>query len=240
MNNPLLVTLDNNSIIALENDEEPNATAMKQLIAFHRQGIIKIIVGWRTLLEKPRQGKGHLWFPEEERSRMDALGLSAVELFKTPQTMWFLNEEGFLTYEHELPFLRAIHEILFPNIDFDFRDYLKRYCKEHQLDLDLLEQVAFYSSPLTRVYSSPAEWELRLAREQQLADNPRITQQYRKIREKWTNAKNDALGLCAHTSWRGDIFVTSDKNFYKVKLFSLIPGKILPPKEAVQEIEIGL
>ena len=85
----------------------------------------------------------------------------------------------------------------------------------------------------------PAEWEQRLAREQEFADNPQVMQTLKKIREKWMNAKNDALGLCAHASWRGDIFVTNDNHFLKAKekLSHLIPGKILRPKDAVQEVD---
>lgn len=66
-------------------------------------------------------------------------------------------------------------------------------------------------------------------------------QTLKKIRDKWMNAKNDALGLCAYASWRGDIFVTNDKNFFKEsvkeKLSFLIPGKILRPKDAVLEVD---
>lgn len=152
MNHPLLVTLDHNCIVALEKDEEPDADAIRQLIVFQQKDIIKIIVGWATMLEKPPQGVKLLWFPEQEH-RMKALGLDDADLFKHPQAMWFRNEEGFLTYELEIPYLRTVHELLFPKIDFVFPAYLKRYCKQHQLDPDLLERAHFYSSPLTRVYT---------------------------------------------------------------------------------------
>src|SRR5436309_3503846 len=136
MSNPLLVTLDNNCIIALKEGEEPNATAIRKLIAFQQKGIIKIIVGWRTMLEKPPQGEKPLWFPEQKH-QMEDLGLGDAELFKVHQTMWFRKEEGFLTFEPEIIYLRAVHEILFPNVDFSFHEYLKRYSKENNLDLDL-------------------------------------------------------------------------------------------------------
>lgn len=70
---------------------------------------------------------------------MEALGLGDAELFKHHQTMWFRNEEGFFTYEFERPYLRTVHKILFPTIDFNFPEYLKRYCTQHHLDPDLLE-----------------------------------------------------------------------------------------------------
>jgi hypothetical protein len=160
VNKSLLVTLDHNCIIALEKGEEPNADAIRKLIAFQQKGLIKIVVGWSTMLEKPRQGEKPLWFPEQER-RMEALGLGDAELFKHHQTMWFRNKEGFLTYEFERPYLRTVHEILFPTIDFSFLEYLKRYCTQHHLDPDLLECANFYSNPITRVYTPPAEWQQR-------------------------------------------------------------------------------
>jgi hypothetical protein len=240
MNNPLLMTLDHNCIIALEKDEELNADAIRQLIAFQQKGIIHIVIGWSTMFEKPPQGKKPLWFPEQER-RLNSLGLGDVEQFKHPQTMWFSTEEGYLTYQPERSYLRAVHEVLFPTIDFEFQNYLTRYCHQHQLDLALYRDAFYYSNPLTRVYTPPAEWEQRIAREQEFADTTVTMQTLKKIREKWMNAKNDALGLCAHVSWKGDIFVTSDKHFYKVqaqaKLSSLVPGKILPPRDAVQEVD---
>ncbi len=208
----MLVTLDNNCIIDLENGEEPNATAIRQLIAFQQKGIVKIAISWSTMLEKPPKGKKPPWFPEQER-RMEDLGLGNAELFKHHQTMWFRNKDGFLTYEPERLYLQTVHEILFPKIDFGFHEYL-----------------------ITRVYTPPAEWEQRLAIEQEFADNPQIMQTLKKIQEKWMNAKNDALGLCAHVSWGGDIFVTNDSNFFKEKLRSLVRGKILRPEDAVHEI----
>ena len=140
MNNSLLVTLDHNCLVALEKAEEPNATTVRELIRLHQQGIIKIIIGWSTLFEKPPQGEKPLWFPEQER-RLQALGLGDVEQFKHHQTMWFRNEEGYLTYEPELDYLHAVHEILFPTIDFGFSEYLKRYCQQHHLDLPLYQDV---------------------------------------------------------------------------------------------------
>ena len=125
MNHPLLVTLDHNCIVALEKDEESDADAIRQLIAFQQKGVIHLVIGWSTMFEKPPQGGKPLWFPEQER-RLHSLGLGDVEQFKHPQAMWFRNEEGFLTFEPERSYLRTVHELLFPKIDFGFPEYLKR------------------------------------------------------------------------------------------------------------------
>lgn len=240
MNHPLLVTLDHNCIVALEKHEEPDADAIKQLINFQKKGVVRLIVGKSTIYEKPHQGEKLLGYPEQKH-RMKALGLENADLFKPHQTMLFYNEEGYLTLEPGTLYLQTVHELLFPTIDFDFFDYLKRYCQQKQLDYDLFKCAHFYSRPFTRVYTLPAEWEQRLAKEQEFANNTQVMQTLKKIQGKWMNVKNDALGLCAHASWEGDIFVTNDKNFFKEsvkkKLSLLIPGKILRPKDAVQEVE---
>ena len=89
------------------------------------------------------------------------------------------------------------------------------------------------------MYETPATWERRIEIEEELKNDCQRMHTLQKIHEKWMNAKNDALGLCAHASWRGDIFVTNDNHFLKVKekLSHLIPGKILRPKDAVQEVD---
>ncbi len=227
--------------VALEKPNEPQVVvAVKKLIEFHREGIITIVIGWSTMLEKPPKGEEPLWLPEQKR-RLETLGLGDVEQFKHNQTMWFRNEEGYATYEPEYDYLCAVHGAMFPNIDFRFQDYLTRYCREHHLDLALYKAADYYSTPMTRHYTPPTEWKQRLAKEQEFPETSQTIQTLKKIREKWMNAKNDALGLCAHVSWHGDIFVTSDKHFHKAqvkaKLSLLVPGKILRPEDIVQEIE---
>jgi len=227
--------------VALEKPNDPTVVAaVKKLITFHQEGIITIVIGWSTMFEKPPKGEKSLWFPEQER-RLNALGLGNVEQFKHHQTMWIRDEEGYSTYEPEYDYLHAIHDAMFPNIDFLFRDYLKRYCQKHQLDLSLYREALYYSNPMTRHYTPPAEWKQRMAKEQEFPETSQTMQTLKEIRENWMNAKNDALGLCAHVSWGGDIFVTSDKDFHKARLKArlslLVPGKILRPEDTVQEIE---
>ena len=57
---------------------------------------------------------------------------------------------------------------------------------------------------------------------------------------KWRNAKCDVLVLWSHIRFNGDMFVTSDKNFYKQskkeQLIALGAGNILRPHEAVSTI----
>jgi len=54
---------------------------------------------------------------------------------------------------------------------------------------------------------------------------------------RWVNAKCDVLGLWSHIWFKGDIFITTDKDFHKKsvkpRLIELGAGKILRPDEAV-------
>lgn len=57
---------------------------------------------------------------------------------------------------------------------------------------------------------------------------------------KWLNAKCDVQALWTHIYYKGDMFVTSDKNFHKETkkklLISLGAGDILRPKDALEKI----
>jgi hypothetical protein len=61
-----------------------------------------------------------------------------------------------------------------------------------------------------------------------------------KIDPKWRNAKCDVLALWSHIRFNGDVFVTSDKNFWKQKkkeqLIALGASNILTPQEVVSTI----
>ncbi len=54
---------------------------------------------------------------------------------------------------------------------------------------------------------------------------------------RWVNAKCDVLGLWSHIWFKGDIFITTDKDFHKKsvkpRLIELGTGKILRPDEGV-------
>ena len=54
---------------------------------------------------------------------------------------------------------------------------------------------------------------------------------------RWVNAKCDVLALLSHIWFKGDIFITTDKDFHKKtakqRLIELGAGKILRPDEAV-------
>jgi hypothetical protein len=247
MNRPLIVTLDNNCILAFEKHEEPNATAIVELIAFGKAKKISIKIGMSTAMERPRPGEQPQGFPEQLR-RIKALGLEDAELFKTPQTMWFHNGETWFVHKHyEQAYLREIHEILFPKIDFNLADYRRRYCELHNLDTELLTGIDAYR--YKEDYFLPYELQIlpqelieqkRQVVELALNRDPQLIQIAERIEGTWINAKNDALGLCAHISWGGDIFVTNDNNFYKTsrqsKLHHIVPGKILRPHDAIQEV----
>ncbi len=57
---------------------------------------------------------------------------------------------------------------------------------------------------------------------------------------KWRNAKCDVLALWSHITFNGDIFVTSDNNFFKQTkrpaLITLGAGNILSPQDTVAKL----
>jgi hypothetical protein len=59
------------------------------------------------------------------------------------------------------------------------------------------------------------------------------------VQKSWHNHLNDVWGLIEHVSWGGNIFVTSDRDFLKKrdKLAVVVPGKILSPKETLEELD---
>lgn len=66
----------------------------------------------------------------------------------------------------------------------------------------------------------------------------RINDPEERVEKDWNNHFNDVWGLIEHVKWGGDIFVTSDDDFLKKrdKLATIVPGKILRPKEALEEL----
>ncbi len=198
-----IVTLDHNVIIALEHPDEPQqqpiAEAIRELIRYHHAGSIALKVTSSTLLENPR--------PREEDLEIAALikhyqelGLGSVELFRGPHCFSFTDGKGHVYASPDLEqwFLRQVHTLLHPMIDFDLRAYCRSYCKEHGLDGQDASQV----STIIASHWLPLDaFAARAEAEHLQATRPDLVRHTERIRKKWNNAKSDALGLCTHASW---------------------------------------
>jgi hypothetical protein len=247
---PPIITLDTNCIIALEKHvngkrpnarEQQNALAVQELMTLHKEGVITLQTTLCSALEQPLRGeKDQELF--EQVGDMAAIGLGGIDLFQSPRFMGFPegNAVVFDMYR-ERAYQQAIHQILSPSIDLSLPDYQRRYCREHNLDAALLADIVTYQEHLDDAFRYDPQRPERLAKvKEALAVNPELLSYEEEIKRKWWNAFNDSYGLCIHVSRGGDIFVTDDGGFYKPSrregLRRLVPGKILRPQEAVQEM----
>jgi hypothetical protein len=234
-----IVTLDHNPLIALEHVDEPQhqpiAEAARELIRYHEAGHIALKVTSSTMLENPCPGKEYL-----DITHYQDLGLGSVELFRGPQCLLFTNgtDTIFAGTDWDQWFLRRVHTLLHPNIDFDLWAYRRRYCKQQGLD----EQEAIQIAKISGYQLLPLDAFAARAEAKQLrATRPDLAHHAERIERKWHNAKNDALGLCTHASWGGAIFVTNDRDFHKKKnhdeLERLTSSQIVLPHEAIAAVQ---
>jgi hypothetical protein len=75
------LTLDHSCIIDLDEDRQPHASCLRELLRFHDAGSIEIRLTAVSASEKP-YGKPHLSNIGEFRERLRALGIERLELLK--------------------------------------------------------------------------------------------------------------------------------------------------------------
>jgi len=250
-----LVTLDNNAILAVRNDE-PDAGAVRQLLAFNRDGIITLNVTQSTALERQRADaevqmqEQRAWFVEQ--------GIAPENIFTSSRSIGFSTADApdipTFRVDLELSATQRVHTILFPTIPFMWRDYCarelahfaaQRHAPEELLRtfrraLDELDRTRYgtWTPPLP----TPALDALSTL------DREAVRALCERLHRKWMNAKNDALGLYAHLTTalhsphpEHAVFVTSDKKLRtpaKLKVLRALglPGEVLPPPQAVTYI----
>jgi len=238
MAKPPIVTLDHNVIIALEHPNEPQqqpiAEAIRELKRYHDAGYIALKVTSSTMLENPRPGEEDLEIAELI-AHYQKLGLGSVELFRGPHCLSFTDGKGNVYASSDLDqwFLRKVHALLHPTIDFDLRAYRQYYCEQRgldELDAALIAKISGYEWLPLDAFAARAEAEhLRAMR-------PDLVRHAERIHKKWNNAKSDALGLCTHASWGGAIFVTNDGDYHgknQDELERLTSSQIVRPSEAI-------
>lgn len=243
-----LVTLDNNALIAVR-ENEPAAETVNKLLAMNRARRIIINITLSTGLEAGRGGVRREW--AEHIAWLESLGIGKSNIFTGPRTIGFisLTEPGVTYFDcaFETQFNERIHHILFPKIPFYWDDFRDAQCACAGLPVQAiaeydLSQRPFYI-PLTPHHprKAPTPHFDALSTEEQL----RVQDLHRRLKHIWHNAKNDALGLYNHLTTAAytnhpewSVFVTDDKNFLKpAKLTQMralgFKGEILPPGETV-------
>jgi hypothetical protein len=252
LRNPIdlpLVTLDNNALIALR-ENEPEATAVNELLAMNRTGVIAINIALSTGLEAGRGGIRWEW--REHIEWLENLGIAKSNIFTGPRTIGFTSstEPGVMIFDPELEtqLNERVHAILFPRIPFYWYSFRDDECT--RVGLSLIGMAEYDSAQMhDYIPPTPQHPQQRLTPHYDALSPEEQTQvQYlhRRLQRTWHNAKNDALGLynhltlVAHTAHpERSVFVTSDHHFLKASVLPRLralgfKGEILSPDKAVE------
>jgi hypothetical protein len=128
------VTLDMNCIIDLEN-EKGAATHVKSLIKIYETGKIKLRVVAISASEKKRDGTYASNF-SEFKNRVAAIGLGQTEILKPLCYLGITYYNWCVAADEKTGPMenleRKIHEILFPEIQFTYREF----CKKNRIDIN--------------------------------------------------------------------------------------------------------
>ncbi len=179
----ITVCLDWNCIIGLEEERE-YAPALQQIREWYKQRKIALCIAGPIRLENPRSKDRGVYNEQEWTEKLRNVGLEGIKL--RPAIGRFHNYP-----ELEQIIIREIHNRVFPDVPFSFRDYAALK------NVELPEPRIFYSFP----QSLQEEFEQE-------------THEQRQLRRFWNRQKNDALSLHAFASWStpDDVFVSADRD----------------------------
>src|SRR5258705_1024328 len=99
-----LVTLDNNAILAVRNDE-PDAGAVRQLLALNRAGVITLNVTQSTALERQRVGEEVEM--REQQAWLVGQGFAPENIFTSSRSIGFSTPDApdIPTFDPDLQYL---------------------------------------------------------------------------------------------------------------------------------------
>ncbi|WP_201372660.1 hypothetical protein [Ktedonobacter robiniae] len=248
-----LVTLDNNVVVAYRNNDPNDALVQlaRQLRALNRAGVITLNVTLSTALEEQRPDaeltmhEYATWLQEQGIDRCNIFTSSRTIGFRVPST-----DPNTITFDFQLEraLNERIHRILFPKTPFSWFEYRNQECtrqnivgikRDALIELDARD-FYFQSSP-----QAPEQMLTPALDALEQTEREEMHMLLKRLRRRWMNAKNDALGLyghitnAVHTIYPDRaVFVTNDNNFFKqTKVAGLrelnIPGRILRPADAV-------
>jgi len=240
-----LVTLDNNVLIALREDE-PEAPAVRQLLALNRVRAITINVTLGTAFE--RQRTPDLPDPQALIDWLKDQGIAAECILTHSRSIGFQTAEApdIPTFDPRLEVAcqQRIGAILHPNIPFMWAAYRDRESERLGIPRAVVYEierermgVLYPPRPTPALDSlSPQERE-------------RVRGLLHDLEGRWWNAKNDEEGFYNHLTlaWHTRcpehaVFVTSDRHFLRAarrEAFRSLGyrGHILRPAEAVDYLQ---
>jgi hypothetical protein len=238
-----LVTLDNNALIALR-DEEEDAPAVRQLLDLHRSGLINVCVTMSTAMEAQRPEERLEW--QDHVASIESLGIPRENIFTHPRSVGFMTPGApdTITFSPwlENALVERIYTILFPTMPFIWHEYRHR----ETVDLTLTEKQALLELEELRFHGTWIPPRPTPALDALTNDErEQVDKRLEDLDRTWFNAQNDAHGFyihftsaCATSHLEHAVFVTSDRNFRKQTKLKAIRalnyrGEILPPAEAV-------
>jgi len=130
------ITLDHNCLIALENNEN-NAPFIKELLAMHdnKQVIMRVVgIGASEQLSDRTYATNFAEF----KTRIAGIGLAHLEILQ-PIAYWGVTfwDWGIYADDHMVQLERNIHEILFPNREFEYTKFCeKKGLNPHSTEVD--------------------------------------------------------------------------------------------------------
>lgn len=240
-----LVTLDNNPLIALRNDE-PDAPAVRALLDLNYAGLIAINVTRSTAMEAQRL-TDRLEEPDLI-AWLKSLGITRDNILTSWRSVGFETPGApdTMTFDPrlELALTEHIHTILHPEMPFMWHVYRQSACENHHLTETqvqaLLELETLHWGP-TRIPLCPTPGLDALSNDEREG----LAKFLERLNRRWFNAKNDAEGIHIHITlaWHTthpehSVFVTSDKRLRtetkRAALRALgYRGEILPPADAI-------
>ena len=131
-----------------------------------------------------------------------------------------------------------------------FDEFRERICAIGLSNVDILKPLLYWGTGFWDYFVYGGGKLSRLEEEIQRILFPKIEMEYTQYCEnksldknskegwkKWVNAKCDVLSMWCHIYYKGDIFVTNDRNFHKKTkkncLIELGAGEILRPEEII-------
>lgn len=119
------ITLDHNCLIALEKNEN-QASYIKELIAMHDNKEVAVRLVGIGASERLKGGIYALNF-NEFKTRIAAIGLAHLDILQ-PINYWDITfwDWGIYADDQMVQLERKIHEVLFPNIEFDYVIFCQR------------------------------------------------------------------------------------------------------------------
>lgn len=260
---PLKVTLDRNCIIALEKyskgrtrarhgkeqsegqkREETNAIAVLRLNEFQVAKVITLLIPDANMLEnQPEDGEEDLSLYREHLKHI-GLEVEASAIFK-PADRLVLRQGNTLDYRQSFALeellRRRIQNTLFPCEAYDFAGHLECYCKrtgnDPQLLADILESRNVSNLEVMFPYEPQRLERLIHALNEK---GKSLKKAAKDCEDEWMNRACDVAMLYAHVTWRGDIFVTDDRNFIDKQHRLRHQGvsvTIMTPPDTVEYIE---